>query len=151
MRTERVVAQLERRIKGAFREAGLVGSGRLVVAVSGGPDSLALIVALTRVEVVTGNSADAGSLPWDRHLKMLTEIARDTASVDLLDMTPHLKNEMDQGNRVYARMDLHLDDYGHYVVARAIFNRLVEDGYINAPAASALAFDDTKTDVDRCP
>ena len=49
MRTDKAVARLDRAVKSAIVESGLTGGKRLVVAVSGGPDSLALLLALSRL------------------------------------------------------------------------------------------------------
>ena len=55
---------------------------------------------------------------------MLTEISRKADNVDLLDLGPILADEIAQGNRVYGRMDIHLDDYGHY--NQAVFNSVAD-------------------------
>lgn len=50
-RTEQqAIARLERRVRSALEEVGLAGGRLLVVAVSGGPDSLALLYALHRLK-----------------------------------------------------------------------------------------------------
>ena len=110
-----------------------------------------LVVAITPHAAVRSDLAALGRPIWDKHLDMLAEIAKETPGVDLLDLTPFIVDEITRGNRVYGKSDAHLDDYGHYVAARAILNRLVENGYVNKPAESNLYFDESAADVDRCP
>jgi tRNA(Ile)-lysidine synthase len=50
METDRAVAQLDRQVKRALQEWGLTGGALLVVAVSGGADSLALLFALCHLK-----------------------------------------------------------------------------------------------------
>ena len=54
MSTDKAVARLERRVKRAMVESGLTEGKLLVVAVSGGPDSLALLYALRRLRAELG-------------------------------------------------------------------------------------------------
>ena len=49
MRKDRAVVRLESHVKRALEECGLTGGPRLVVAVSGGPDSLAMLFSLHRL------------------------------------------------------------------------------------------------------
>ncbi len=49
MSTDSVVARLDRQVAGALQERNLAGGRLLVVAVSGGPDSMAMLLALSRL------------------------------------------------------------------------------------------------------
>lgn len=67
---------------------------------------------------------------WDAQRRMLGEVAKEHQNVGVLSMTPHLKNETKNGDRVYSKYDEHLVENGYRVTAQVIYQRMVKDGYI---------------------
>lgn len=68
---------------------------------------------------------------WEMQRSMLLTASATHDNTELLPLKPVLKHEISKGNQVYGTVDAHLNEYGHRVAARAIYNFLLQTGHIN--------------------
>ncbi len=73
---------------------------------------------------------EADVIDWERQVRLLQDIAKESDSTAFFDLTPTLRNAAQRRNDVYGKDDAHLDDYGHFVVAEALYQQLVELGLV---------------------
>lgn len=67
---------------------------------------------------------------WNAQRKLLRNVAASEGNVELLDLTPTLRDEHQRGNDVYGQVDPHFNEYGQFIAARKIHERLASMGYL---------------------
>lgn len=94
---------------------------------------LVLVPVPPRGEVYPGQShhpLEASKPYWRSQRTMLQSIAEDETNVHYVDPRPSLVEAAENGSRVYGRVDGHLDDPGHYVLATQLKKQLEERGHL---------------------
>ena len=83
------------------------------------------------VKSLPDRSGDLTIAPYtmqsDNHLPWLWSLIH-LDTVSMIDLTPTLQEEAQRRNDVYGKINVHLDDYGHFLVARELHRMLVELG-----------------------
>jgi hypothetical protein len=68
---------------------------------------------------------------WDAQRQMLKNVSANSSAVHYLDATPRLRSEHKAGNRMYGRINGHLDDQGYRTVAKLTDRWLRQRGFVN--------------------
>lgn len=86
---------------------------------------------------------------WNSQRKILKDIASNNSSINYMDLKPYLKKGSMKKENIYGKINKHLDDSGHRVIAKAIYKRLVQENYIqnNTPNFTK----DYSKEINECP
>jgi lysophospholipase L1-like esterase len=75
-------------------------------------------------------SPKSGRPYWNAQQQMITDVARKNDNIHSLDLTATFSAEHENGNRLYGQYNSHIDEYGHQVTARKLYDWLSTHGYI---------------------
>lgn len=116
---------------------------------------LLIVLIPTHTEIKRINFSSSGYDPpvmpsWKAQREMISDLERNISNLEVLDLKPVLRREFEKGNRLYGKIDAHTDDYGYRVAAKAIYNRLVKEGYLSNNTDANLSREYSK-DIVECP
>lgn len=115
---------------------------------------LLIVTIPQKREVISPNSSHRGSAGlnsyWEAQRELLRRLSESKDNITLLELKPILRNDFKAGKNVYGREDIHLDEYGHYSIAKSIFNKLTKMGFLENRTAAELTADYSQDTVG-CP
>lgn len=96
-------------------------------------DAAFLIVIVPSKAEITGNPPEAHATYWNAQRNMLNKVAA-AENIRLLDLKPALQ-DAPTTQQLFGVLDAHMNEKGHRVVAKTIYDTLADQGHIENSAA----------------